>query len=78
MNLKIGDKIALRRSSRDVSLGVITGTKVSLGQGEQLYIITWFDIDSHYHNTTNGYHYVLAWREDYLELRRELGIDAHN
>lgn len=82
MNLKIGDKVALRRSARDVSLGVITGITSalgSLGLGKELYIITWFDVHNHYyHSTTNGFNYTAVWREDYLALRQELGIDAHN
>lgn len=78
MNLKIGDKVALRRSKTDISLGVITGMTLSTDD-KQLYIITWFDVNNaYYHSTTNGFHYTFVWREDYLELRRELGLDAHN
>lgn len=79
MNLKIGDKVALRRSSRDVSLGVITDMRLAVRNDEQLYVITWFDIENnYYHNTTNGFHYTFVWREDYLALCKELGIDVHN
>lgn len=82
MNLKIGDKVAIRRSKHDISLGIITDMTRSLGKEEPLYIITWFDQwfddTDYYHNTTNSFNYTFVWRQDYLELRRELGIDAHN